>query len=89
MIKPAPALIRWILNRGGFDAITLPPFGIYCKAERMDDHVLCAHEMCHWGQYQRMGAIKFYLSYLWLSFRHGYWMNPMEVEAREAARKVM
>jgi hypothetical protein len=31
-----------------------------------------------------MGAIRFYITYLWLTIRHGYWNNPMEVEARAA-----
>lgn len=82
MIKPAPKFLRWILRK--FDAITLPPFGIYVKAERMNDEVLIRHEMCHWGQYERMGAVKFYVMYLWYSMRYGYWNNPMEIEARKA-----
>lgn len=83
MIKPAPKFLRFLLRH--FDAITLPPFGIYVKAERMNDEILIRHEMCHWAQYQRMGAVKFYAMYLWYSLRYGYWMNPMEVEARMSA----
>jgi hypothetical protein len=86
-MKPAKGLLLWILKRGGFDAITLPPFGIFAKEERMTDPILCKHEMCHWEQWQRMGTIKFYLTYLWYSFRYGYWYNPMEVEARQAQNK--
>lgn len=75
--------MRFLLRH--FDAITLPPLGIYVKAERMNDEILIRHEMCHWNQYQRMGAVKFYGLYLWYSLRYGYWMNPMEVEARMSA----
>jgi hypothetical protein len=84
-MKPAKGLLLWILKRGGFDAITLPPFGIYVKAERMNDEILIRHEMCHWAQYQRMGAVKFYALYLWYSMRYGYWNNPMEQEARSVS----
>lgn len=82
MIKPAPKFLRWLLRK--FDAITLPPVGIYVKEERMNDAVLIRHEMCHWEQYKRMGVFKFYALYLWYSMRYGYWNNPMEIEARKA-----
>lgn len=82
MIKPAPKFLRLILRK--FDAITLPPFGIYVKEERMNNEGLIRHEMCHWEQYKRMGAVKFYVMYLWYSMRYGYYNNPMEVEARKA-----
>jgi hypothetical protein len=39
--------------------------------------------MVHWEQYQRMGVIGFYVTYLWYNIRYGYWNNPMEVEARK------
>jgi hypothetical protein len=29
-----------------------------------------------------MGAINFYLTYLWQMLRYGYWNSPMEREAR-------
>jgi hypothetical protein len=29
-----------------------------------------------------MGAVKFYLTYLWQMLRYGYWNSPMEREAR-------
>lgn len=75
--------IRWWLKAWGFDGITLPPRGVYVLAEKQGDERLVRHEAVHWAQYERMGAIKFYATYLWYTLRHGYQNNPMEVEARE------
>lgn len=84
MIYPAPHLIRWFLQTFGFRGITLPPLGIYVLAEHLTSERLRRHEMAHWAQYQRMGAVMFYVRYVWLSLRYGYRQNPMEVEARAA-----
>ena len=82
--RPAPHGIRWFLRTAGFGGVTLPPFGIYILAERLGSEQLIRHEQAHWAQYERMGAIRFYARYIWLSIRHGYWNNPMEIEARKA-----
>ena len=84
MIRSAPAPIRWWLKLTGFAGITLPPFGAYILPTRLQDERLRRHEAAHWAQYERMGVLGFYLTYLWYTIRHGYWNNPMEVEAREA-----
>lgn len=83
-MKTAKHLIAWHLRRQGFRAITLPPFGIYALPGSENDERLARHETAHWIQYQRMGVVRFYVTYLWLLLRHGYWNHPMEVEAREA-----
>ena len=82
--RPAPRLVRWYLNLTGYDGITLPPWGVFIRRECLADSRLCRHEMAHWTQYQRMGAVKFYAVYLWLLLRHGYQNHPMEIEARRA-----
>jgi hypothetical protein len=87
VIKAAPFSIRWYLRTFGFAGITLPPFGIFVLAERIDDRRLRRHEYCHWMQYQRMGFWGFYLKYLWYSVRYGYRNNPMEIEASEHERQ--
>ena len=74
-----------ILMKGSY--ITLPPFGIFVLAERINDLRLRRHEECHWKQYQRMGFWGFYLKYLWYSARYGYRNNPLEIEAREYERQ--
>ena len=85
IVKPAPPVIDWLLRRLKFDGITLPPFGIYVRAEKIKDIGLLRHERTHWTQYEMLGsAWKFYVKYLWLSLRYGYRNNPMEVEARNA-----
>jgi hypothetical protein len=83
MIKEANHLVKLFLTRTGYAGITLPPFGIYILKERMSDELLKRHEMVHWEQYQRMGVIGFYVTYLWYNIRYGYWNNPMEIEARK------
>lgn len=82
MVKIAKGPIRWFLLKRGFAGITLPPFGIYILKENESDKMLIDHEYVHWKQYERMGAVKFYVKYLYYSMRYGYWNNPMEKEAR-------
>jgi hypothetical protein len=50
---------------------------------------LLLHELCHVRQYQRYGVFGFLSRYLWLSLRHGYYRNPLEVEARKAEEEVI
>ena len=83
--RPAPHLVRWFLRRTfGFGGVTLPPLGIYILAEHLHSQRLIRHEQAHWRQWQRMGAVRFYVTYTWLWLRHGYRNRPMEIEAREA-----
>ena len=83
-MKTARHLIAWHLRRQGFRAITLPPFGIYALPGSEADAKLARHEQAHWQQYRRMGAVRFYVTYLVLLLRHGYLNHPMEIEARNA-----
>jgi hypothetical protein len=80
----APAPIRWWLRLTDKVGITLPPWGVYIRAECLADERLCRHEMAHWRQYQRMGTLRFYAVYLWGLMRYGYRNHPMEIEARAA-----
>jgi len=83
MIKEAKHLIKLFLLRTGYAGITLPPFGIYILKEKMHEETLRNHELVHWRQYQKLGAIGFYAKYLYCNVKYGYWNNPMEVEARK------
>ena len=85
--RPARHLIRWILRTAGFGGVTLPPFGVFILAERIHSERLIRHEQAHWAQYQRMGALGFYITYAWLWLRHGYRNHPLEIEARAAEMK--
>ena len=84
-MKPrmAPGWIKALLKPFGFGAITLPPFGVFFVNPWDETSKLYKHESVHWEQYQRMGAIRFYLTYLWYQLRYGYRNNPMEIEARQ------
>lgn len=84
---PASGLILWFLRRFGFVGVTLYPIGIYVLPEMLEDRRLHKHEMAHWRQAQRMGAVRFYVTYLWYSIRFGYRNNPLEIEAREQERQ--
>lgn len=82
--RPAPHLIRWFLRTFGYGGITLPPLGIYILVEHLGSQRLIRHEQAHWRQWQRMGTVRFYATYIWLWLRHGYRNNPLEIEARAA-----
>ena len=82
--REARGPIRWWLNLWGFDGITLPPWGIFIRREKLDDDRLYRHELTHWLQAQEVGALWFYAYYIWFTLRFGYRNNPMEVEARAA-----
>lgn len=48
---------------------------------------LLRHERKHLAQIERDGRLLFSIKYLWWSVHHWYYMNPYEVEAREAESK--
>lgn len=81
-IRPAGGLLAWILRRQDFRAITLP-WAIYVLPLAMGDARLIAHERVHEDQMRRDGVLRFCAQYIWWSLRHGHWMNPYEIEARE------
>lgn len=85
--KPARHVVRLWLHLWGFHGITLPPLGMFILAERLGDARLVRHELAHWAQYERMGALRFYAAYLWGLLRHGYRNHPMELEARAAEQQ--
>lgn len=83
-MKPARGPILWWLRMSRYKAITLPPFGIYALPEHLDNERLQRHEQEHWRQAQQYGTLGFYSRYLWYSLRYGYFLNPLEVQARKA-----
>ena len=82
--RPAPHLIRWFLRTTGYAGICLPPVGIYILAEHLHSQRLIRHEQAHWKQWQRMGTVRYYATYVWQVLRYGYHNAPMEIEARAA-----
>lgn len=66
-----------------YNALTIPPFGIYIKESEKDNQKLIAHEIVHWKQYQKMGLLNYYFSYFKQLKEYGYDNMPMEQEARK------
>ena len=81
-VIPASGLFAWLLRGLGFRAITMP-WAIYVLPSAMSDERLIAHERIHEEQLRRDGVLLFFMRYTWWTLRHGYWMNPYEIEARE------
>lgn len=68
---------------GGFNALCLPPVGIYIK-RGFESEALLLHELKHWQQSNSYGVL-YYLLYGLEYMLNGYDMMPMEMEARMAA----
>ena len=74
-------VIRWAAG------MTLYPFILFkwTKEEVARSHV-ARHELEHWYDAKAEGALKYYLTYLFNSFRHGYKRNPAEIDANAQER---
>ncbi len=83
VIHQVRGLLLWWLRRSGYRGITLPPWGIFILPGSERDAGLIAHESVHWAQYERLGAVIFYITYTWGLLRYGYERHPMEIEARQ------
>jgi hypothetical protein len=86
--KPARHIIAWFLRRFGFAGVALAPWGIFVLPEHLGSQRLIRHEQQHWRQWERMGTIRYYATYLWGLARHGYRNHPMELEARAAEHQL-
>jgi hypothetical protein len=80
-VKPARGLLLWWLRRTRWAGLALPPLGAW--VEDLNNERLVRHELIHWAQWQRMGTVRYYATYLWQVLRYGYRNAPMEIEARE------
>ncbi len=78
----APTIYIKRNKSGGYNANTLPPFGIVVNEKEKDNTALLHHELIHWEQYQREGLARYYFNYLIESLLHGYDGNKYEIEAR-------
>jgi len=77
-----PTIIGVRYLPGNYNAITIPPFGIYVLNEHLENSNLINHELVHWQQYKAMGMLKYYATYLKEFFQYGYDAMPMELQAR-------
>lgn len=66
-----------------YNAMTVPPLGIYITENQKDNRKLLQHEFVHWQQYRETGAIIFVLKYLIQKLLYGYDKMPLEIEARK------
>ena len=78
-----------MLKRTRFYVVALAPWGIYILPAAMHSQRLIRHEQAHWRQWQRMGTVRYYATYLWQVVRYGYRNAPMELEARNAENGVL
>lgn len=67
-------------------AATIPPFGIFIESKYKGNDDLLNHELVHWDQYQRMGLLIFYKTYISEYIKYGRKYGPMEVEARKLSK---
>ena len=86
-VKTASGLIAAYMRVCKFDGWTSFWDTIYVLPGFEHDQRLLSHELCHLAQIERDGRIKFAIKYSWWTIRYGYWMNPYEIEARNAESK--
>lgn len=86
-IRTATGLIAWYMHKCVFDGWTSFLSTIYVLPGFEQDQRLLRHERKHLEQIERDGRLLFALKYSWWTLRHGYYMNPYEVEARAAESK--
>lgn len=77
----------WVLDRLSCDGLTMPWRTIYLRPECWFDEGLRAHELAHIDQIDRMGPIRFSVTYLWQLATIGYDRMPLEIEANAAQEK--
>ncbi len=81
-LKSKPDLfIRKSLPRN-MHAMTIPPIGIFIRADHATNTLLLEHELIHWKQYQQLGLVGYYATYASQYLRDGYDKMAMELEAR-------
>ena len=56
------------------------------KSKFQEDAKWLKHELCHINQYRQYGVFRFLFLYVVESFKHGYYNNRFEIEAREAEK---
>lgn len=86
-IKIASGLIAWYMRACGFAGWASFWRTIYVLPGHENNQRLLRHEHCHLEQIERDGRLLFAIKYSWFTLRHGYYMNPYEIEARAAESK--
>ena len=86
-IKTATGPIAWYMRACKFDGWASFWRTVYVMPGHEHDQRLLRHERKHLEQIERDGRLLFAIKYSWWMLRHGYYMNPYEVEARAAESK--
>lgn len=86
-IKTATGPIAWYMRACKFDGWASFWRTVYVMPGFEHDQRLLRHERKHLEQIERDGRLLFAIKYSWFTLRHGYYMNPYEVEARAAESK--
>lgn len=86
-IRTATGLIAAYMRLCRFDGWASFWSTIYVMPGHEQNVQLLRHERCHLEQIERDGRMLFSLKYSWWTLRYGYYMNPYEIEAREAESK--
>ena len=86
-IRTATGLIATYMRMCGFRGWTSFWNVIYVLPGSEHDERLLRHERKHLEQIDRDGLLLFAIKYSWWTLRHGYHMNPYEIEARAAESK--
>jgi len=86
-VRTATGLIAAYMRACGFAGWASFWRVIYVLPGHEQNQHLLRHERCHLEQIERDGRLLFSIKYAWWTLRHGYWMNPYEVEARAAEWK--
>ena len=86
-VRTATGLIAWYMHFCGFKGWTSFWCVIYVLPGYEHNETLLRHERKHLEQIERDGRLLFAIKYPWWTLRHGYYMNPYEVEARAAESK--
>ena len=87
VIRTSTGLIAAYLRLCGFRGWASFWNAIYVLPGYEHDQRLLRHERKHLEQIERDGRLLFSIKYSWWTLRHGYHMNPYEVEARAAESK--
>lgn len=75
--QPLRSVMAWI----GIAGLPVPWSVCYVLPAYKDHRLLIAHELVHFEQMQRDGAVLWTLKWVWWTLRYGYRRNPYEREA--------
>lgn len=84
-VKPNVFYLKKMPNN--FNAQSIPPFGVFISTKQKNNQILLQHEMHHWKEYNKSGALIFYLKYIYQYIVYGYDKMPFEIEARKEVKE--